>query len=265
MAPIAVRSIGELVQRSRDHFTSIIGGDLSHSTILYRGQADAQWPLQTTLERFSECRFSMAEYMNFLSLVEPRLIEPTRSHAVVERYSARSWAQLTADPQLLGLMARLRHQGFPSPLLDWTASPYIAAYFCFRDSRAPGPVAVYAYKESNGSGKSTWSGEPHIRSVGHNLRTHRRHYTQQAQYTLCLAEIEGAASFGSHEDVFARGDLDQDLLARFILPAEIRDDALTELHSMNINEHSLFGSEEGLCRALAQELIPRSTRQHNRI
>ena len=73
------------------------------------------------------------------------------------------------------------------------------------------------------------------------------------------------ATFQSHEDPFARCNSDQDILVKYVLPAKIRDDALYELHRMNINDHSLFGSEEGLCRALAQQLIPRSEAAKQRV
>lgn len=34
-----------------------------------------------------------------------------------------------------GFMTRLRHHGFPSPLLDWPQSPYIAAFFAFNKKK----------------------------------------------------------------------------------------------------------------------------------
>lgn len=46
-------------------------------------------------------------------------------------------------------MTYLRHFGFPSPFLDWSGSPYVAAFFAFRQpSRCNTDVAIYAYLES---------------------------------------------------------------------------------------------------------------------
>ena len=70
-----------------------------------------------------------------------------------------------------GYLAYLRHHGFPSPLLDWTKSPYIAAYFAMVNApqKEVKKVSVFAYLESPTGGKTveptgpviqfSWGGE----------------------------------------------------------------------------------------------------------
>ena len=110
------------------------------SDYLFRGQPDSTWRLTSTLERFTNTLLTLEEYYRILCATKPQ----------VETFTAAKWDQVPSladylkeigDEQLLPpgrfpayeYFAYLRHHGFPSPLLDWTRSPYVAAYFAFRD------------------------------------------------------------------------------------------------------------------------------------
>lgn len=154
----------------------------------------------------------------------------------------------------LGYMAYLRHHGFPSPLLDWTRSPYIAAFFAFRHQATTPPkrASIFAYCEEPQGTKSWSSGAPRIFRVGPHVRTARRHHLQQGEYTMCLLwEPEMPWRFVRHDKVFAQNSKKQDALWKFTIPWSEREKVMRVLDDHNVNAFSLFESDEALLETLA--------------
>jgi hypothetical protein len=148
-------------------------------------------------------------------------------------------------------MVYLRHHGFPSPLLDWSSSMNVAAFFAFRTAGTADTRSIYVYCESPHGFKGGVVGEPTMRAIGKYVRTHARHFRQQSDYTICAAfdERSGGWRFHKHNPVFwNRGK--QDYLWRFDLPSTERIAILKSLDQYNLNAYSLFDSQETLLETL---------------
>lgn len=223
------------------------------STPLFRGQSDASWELKTTLDRVTDRPFGMEAYFRAIQAVRPAVISITGK----EWDLPQTFDSEKSVPQGYEFMIYLRHHGFPSPLLDWTRSPYVAAYFAFRPYEKPqnGTVAIYSYVEYVGEGKSWTSGSPSIHGLGHYVISHKRHYAQQCEYTICKVRTDAVMSYTKHQLAIATSEKDQDQLTKYILPWAERQEVMRILHRMNVTAFSLFGSEESLMETLAFQEI----------
>jgi hypothetical protein len=237
--------------------------------LLFRGLGNSGWKLETTLERSypqERCdeTASVRKYYRKTNTAKPAI--ETLSGRRFERLpSIPEFDQLLRDnaslwldmilmqrPEIYEYLVYLRHHGFPSPLLDWTASPYVAAFFAF-DSPPKDAASVSVYALSRGLGPSG-SSDAHMWVIGPYMVTHSRHLLQQCQYSMCVAMdcANNDYTFRPHQSGLAGAVGQEGKLVKLSIPITERAIALKQLELMNINAFSLFGSEDSLIRTVAR-------------
>jgi hypothetical protein len=228
------------------------------NSVLFRGQPNGDWDLNSTLERASKKKkWTLQRYFDLTSRIRP----------IIESYYPLPFSQpsnLEVDKWLREValsygvvnvpgydyLLYLRHYGFPSPLVDWTTSLYIAAGFAFFQENAATDRAIYMFVEAPEGLKGTTVGDPEIAQLGPYVKTHKRHFLQQANYTICFRRAEGIP-LEKYEKVISDSEArKQDLLWKFIIPSSERENVLRFLASVNINPFSLMPSEENLLTTL---------------
>jgi hypothetical protein len=227
--------------------------------LLYRGQADCAWGLHSTLERsYSKIR-SMHQYFDVAieakkaleSLLTERWPEADLANANIASYG---YIEYTAQGvPASNFLAHLRHHGFPSPLLDWSRSLYIAAYFAY-SKPASDRVAIWIYQSHDGRGRGQGTGSPMIAELPNNVRAHRRHYFQQCQYTICshFLHPNGNWAFVPYEEVFQNAPEHQDRFWKLTAPSSESSAVMEQIQEYNITAYSLFLSEDALMETVAR-------------
>lgn len=233
----------------------------------FRGQErnSSTWRLQPSIARQlpSNCKFEAALRSERLLLDEFRQ-DGDRNLPHWEIPDPRN------PYQLLGWLATMQQYGAPTRLLDWTFSPYVAAYFAVRAApeadgalwmyEDPGLLkALHAPPKTEVSLKSIegalagnvpkLSDPPGICPMIMRAKRLERMYAQQGFYLVCE---DPRRAHDEVMDELAKKPDAKPFLHKMVISSAAKMEFLAHLRMMNITGASLYPGADGLGRHVAE-------------
>lgn len=215
---------------------------LAGSNLYFRGQRSNRFKLRSSFHRCG--RNDLHSYLNGDI--------PTLVHAV-NANSPHVYQQRDAE-DFGALLSLAQHHGYPTPLLDWTLSPYVAAFFAFdgcvaANDKEVEAVRIFAFNSLDWLPKlndrsSLLDPLPNI--TFHQFAAHNN--------PRCVPQ-QAIASFTSVDDMegfirWREANAQKRPLTVIDIPVTEQRRALRELHLMGINSATLFPGLDGICRSL---------------
>ncbi len=268
----------------RKHF------DDSSPSLIFRGQRCSDWPLRSSLERAVHAYDPKDKRELKLAVFEKFFIFQFKRRA----HNYLSPSLLPKDDDDLEWLALMQHHGAPTRLLDFTQSPYVASFFALENAESK-ECAVWAIDKE-------WYLEKAREKIELELKIQD---TASLRLALCNPEklvkifpevflqrrlplILAVEPFRMNERLTAQqgcflcpGDVrrsfEENLLdscepeemrknvQKLVIHSEVREDALYDLYSMNVNRASLFPGIDGFAQSLKHQLISVNVEQLSRI
>lgn len=219
-----------------------------HDAVAFRGHGSSKFKLETTLHRAGRTRIE--RYCR-------EVLHDFKMHAEAVLGMRFNMGDGDDYATVLGLA---QHHGLPTPLLDWTGSPYIAAFFAFSDALEAGTsradathVRIYALSRNFVMASSPQvvtlpQFGPYAASLAISPRHNPRLYAQQGRFLVTnVGDVENFIRFmegkWGHRAMFAAD-----------VPIDVASEALEDLTFMGLTAATMFPGLDGVGRMLRHSM-----------
>jgi len=243
------------------------GEILIRKQFLFRGQGDADWPLETSFGR----KFGSKE-------------ECVHEHLLInfkeECESIKEYKDILEEKNKHELASLGQHYGLTSQLLDWSESPYIAAFFAYHNALSglakndlkeikadQGSVVVWALSleekenpfwiiQDNNMSEDEQGGVEDKQKIivkRASLQHNKRLYNQMGWFTV-QENIDKPLEIYI-EETFGKSENKKAAFLKFIIPLRDVVTAMADLDLMSINAVRMYGADEGRARGALDKTI----------
>lgn len=239
------------------------------NSFFYRGQADANWSLQSSLERVVGAGWSVEKAQKF----EDYSISQFRS-----KFHLYDCENIQPESKLAWLSI-MQHYGVPTRLIDFTESPYVALYFALEaySPQSGKQLALYAVDYSEIMEKSI----EFIKTKDSEFRETRLTVSEKQdkifenvvdrfsydiawiaepkQLNARLDRQAGSFLLSGNKGLKVENVLSSNLYSgtrqvKYVIPSEMCSGVFALLRKMNITSKSLYGDLDGLARAIKMQM-----------
>ncbi len=213
--------------------------------LIFRGHEDNNYKLKTSFHRCGRSNLNRYIQEDFPTL-------------------ARYISYLTGDSYRLGseyaysdLLSLAQHHGYPTPFLDWTESPYVAAFFAFykaskEEYDQSKKTRIYVFDSSKWHTrhmKSDFLLEPRPTISVHNFESRSNKRSMAQQSVVTFSNIWSMEWFiHQHENKHS-----EKYLRKIDIALSERHTVMKELEYMGITAASMFPGLDGTCMALKEK------------
>lgn len=225
------------------------GIQLAAKQLLFRGQ-NQRWRLRTQFHRSGRANVHIFAYRDIPAL--HRHLSGRTKHVF----------RLENQEEYGAFLNLIQHHGYPTPILDWTYSPYVAAFFAYRGisneeaASAPAEAKVRILVFDSGEWTRSWQAvtllvhpQLHVTVREFIAIENERMIPQQAASTV--TSVDDIETY-----IRSRETADKKYLQAIDLPVRERKRVIQELSYMGITAGSLFPGLDGACEELAERHFP---------